>query len=149
MMIGLIKMMLPNAKIIHCVRDARDTCLSIFKQNFTTGNYRFAYDLETIGQFYLEYERLMRHWHEVLPGAIYDLSYEALTHNPEEEIRKLLAACDLDWQDSCLEFSKAGGVVRTASAYQARQPMYTSSVALWEKYQPFLQPLLDELEKPD
>lgn len=149
MMIGLIRMMLPNAKIIHCVRDARDTCLSIYKQNFTTGNYRFAYDLKTIGQFYREYEKLMRHWHEVMPGDIYDISYEALTQNPEDEIRKLVAACELDWQDNCLNFSQSEAVVKTASAFQARQPMYTSSVALWEKYQPFLQPLLDELERPD
>lgn len=90
----------------------------------------------------------MHHWHEVMPDEIYDVSYEALTHEPEAEIRKLLAACDLDWQDDCLSFDKSAGVVKTASAYQARQPMYTSSVKLWEKYQEFLQPLLDELDAP-
>ena len=88
----------------------------------------------------------MEHWHQVLPDDIYDVSYEALTHDPEVEIRKLLAACDLDWQQDCLNFSKSAGIVKTASAYQARQPMYTSSVKLWEKYQGFLQPLLDELD---
>lgn len=148
MMIGLIKIALPNAKIIHCVRDPKDTCLSIYKQNFTTGNYRFAYDLKTTGQFHKQYQCLMEHWHEVMPGEIYDVSYEALTHEPEAEIRKLLAACDLDWQDDCLSFDKSAGIVKTASAYQARQPMYTSSVKLWEKYQGFLQPLLDELDSP-
>jgi tetratricopeptide (TPR) repeat protein len=147
MMIGLIKIALPNAKIIHCVRDARDTCLSIYKQNFTTGNYRFAYDLRTVAQFHKEYELLMKHWHEVMPNAIYDVSYEALTHDPENEIRKLLAACDLDWEQACLEFDKSDGVVKTASAYQARQPMYTSSVRLWEKYGDYLKPMLDELGK--
>jgi tetratricopeptide (TPR) repeat protein len=147
MMIGLIKIALPNAKIIHCVRDARDTCLSIYKQNFTTGNYRFAYDLRTVAQFHKEYELLMKHWHEVMPDAIYDVSYEALTHDPENEIRKLLAACDLDWEQACLEFDKSDGVVKTASAYQARQPMYTSSVRLWEKYGDKLKPMLDELGK--
>ena len=147
MMIGLIKIVLPNAKIIHCVRDAKDNCLSIYKQNFTTGNYRFAYDLKTVGQFHNQYTLLMNHWHEVIPGEIYDLNYEALTQNPEVEIRKLLAACDLEWQEGCLYFDKSAGVVTTASAYQARQPMYTSSVRLWEKYQEFLQPLLDELDK--
>jgi len=146
MMIGLIKIAMPNAKIIHCVRDARDNCLSIYKQNFTTGNYRFAYDLRTVGQFHNQYQLLMKHWHEVLPGEIYDLNYEALTQNPEAEIRKLLEACDLEWQEECLNFDKSAGVVKTASAYQARQPMYTSSVMLWEKYQEFLQPLLDELD---
>lgn len=145
MMIGLIKIALPNAKIIHCVRDARDTCLSLYKQNFTTGNYRFAYDLRTVAQFHKQYQLLMQHWHEVMPGEIYDVGYEALTHDPDTEIRKLLAACDLDWQDDCLNFDRSGGVVRTASAYQARQPMYTSSVMLWEKYAEFIQPMLDEL----
>jgi tetratricopeptide (TPR) repeat protein len=146
MMIGLIKLVLPNARIIHCVRDARDTCWSIYKQNFTTGNYRFAYDLKTIGQFHIQYQALMQHWHDVMPGHIYDINYESLTHNPEDEIRKLLAACDLDWQENCLSFDKSESIVKTASAYQVRQPMYTSSVQLWEKYQPFIQPLLDELD---
>jgi len=146
MMIGLIKIALPNAKIIHCVRDAKDNCLSIYKQNFTTGNYRFAYDLKTLGQFHKQYQELMKHWHRVMPGEIYDVSYEALTHDPEVEIRNLLAACDLEWQDGCLDFDKTGGIIKTASAFQARQPIYTSSVKLWERYRDFLQPLLDELE---
>lgn len=146
MMIGLIKIALPNAKIIHCVRDAKDNCLSIYKQNFTTANYRFAYDLKAIGQFHKQYQLLMEHWHQVMPGEIYDVSYEALTHNPEIEIRKLIEACDLEWQDDCLNFDRSAGIVKTASAFQARQPMYTSSVKLWEKYQEFLQPLLDVLE---
>ena len=146
MMVGLIKIALPNAKIIHCVRDARDTCLSIFKQNFTTANYRFAYNLKTVAQFHNLYRALMRHWHETMPDTIYDISYEALTQEPEHEIRKLLAACDLEFQESCLSFDKTEAVVKTASAFQVRQPMYTSSVRLWERYQQFLGPMLDELE---
>ena len=145
MMIGLIKIALPNAKIIHCVRDAKDNCLSIFKQNFTTGNYRFAYNLKTLGQFHNQYRQLMKHWHQVMPDFIYDIEYEALTQNPEAEIRKLIAACDLEWQDNCLNFEKSAGLVKTASAFQARQPMYTSSVSLWERYEEYLKPLLDEL----
>jgi tetratricopeptide (TPR) repeat protein len=146
MMVGLIKIALPNAKIVHCVRDARDTCLSIFKQNFTTGNYRFAYNLKAVAQFHNQYRVLMRHWHETMPGAIYDISYEALTQDPEHEIRKLLSACDLEFQESCVSFNKTEAVVKTASAFQVRQPMYTSSVNLWEKYEQFLGPMLDELE---
>jgi tetratricopeptide (TPR) repeat protein len=146
MMIGLIKIALPNAKIINSVRDAKDNCLSIYKQNFTTGNYRFAYDLRTVAQFHKQYQLLMEHWHEVLPNQIYDVHYEALTQNPETEIRKLLAACDLEWQEACLNFDKSDGIVKTASAYQARQPIYTSSVKLWEKYAEFIQPMLDELK---
>jgi len=90
----------------------------------------------------------MGHWQQLLPGEIYDVSYEALTHEPAVEIRKLLEACDLEWQEDCLSFDKSAGVVKTASAFQARQPMYTSSVKLWEKYQEFLQPLLLELDSP-
>ena len=147
MMIGLIKIALPNAKIIHCVRDARDTCLSIFKQNFTTGNYRFAYHLKAVAQFHNQYRMLMEHWHQVMPGEIFDISYESLTQNPEPEIRNLLAACDLEWQDDCLKFEKSESVVKTASSFQVRQPMYTSSVMLWEKYQEFLGPMLNELHQ--
>lgn len=147
MMIGLIKIALPNARIIHCVRDAKDTCLSIYKQNFTTGNYRFAYQLKTVAQFYNQYRLLMKHWHMLMPGAIYDISYEALTQNPEYEIRQLLAACDLEWQENCVNFNQGASVVKTASSYQVRQPMYTSSIKLWEKYQEFLGPLLDELNE--
>jgi hypothetical protein len=147
MMVGLIKIALPNAKIIHCVRDAKDTCLSIFKQNFTTGNYRFAYNLKTVAQFHNQYRMLMQHWHEVMPGEIYDISYESLTRNPEHEIRALLSACDLDFQQSCVNFEKSDAIVKTASAFQVRQPMYTSSVKLWESYREFLGPMLDELEQ--
>jgi len=147
MMVGLIKIALPNAKIIHCVRDAKDTCLSIFKQNFTTGNYRFAYNLKTVAQFHKQYQMLMQHWHEVMPGEIYDISYESLTQSPEHEIRALLSACDLDFQQSCVNFEKSDAVVKTASAFQVRQPMYTSSVKLWESYREFLGPMLDELEQ--
>jgi tetratricopeptide (TPR) repeat protein len=148
MMIGLIKIALPNAKIIHCVRDARDTCLSIYKQNFATENYRFAYDLKSVGQFHNLYRVLMEHWHQTLPGDIYDIEYEALTRNPEHEIRNLLSACELEWQDSCLHFDKSEGLVKTASHYQVRQPMYTSSVQLWERYREYLGPLLEVLREP-
>lgn len=147
MMIGLIGIAFPNAKIVHCVRDARDTCLSIYRQNFTTGNYRFAYNLTSLGQFHNLYRKLMRHWHGVFPGAIYDINYESLTQNPEHEIRQLLDACGLGWQDDCLRFDKSPGIVKTASYHQVRQPMYTSSVNLWQKYAEFLQPLLDVLDE--
>lgn len=147
MMIGLIRLALPNAKIIHCVRDARDTCLSIYRQNFATGNYRFAYDLRTVGQFHNLYRKLMKHWHNVFPGAIYDIEYEALTRRPEQTIRRLLDACGLDWEQGCLDFYRSPGIVRTASFYQVRQPMYVSSVGLWENYREFLQPLLDVLQE--
>ena len=146
LMIGMIRIALPNAKIIHCVRDPRDTCLSIYKQNFTTDNYRFGYDLGTLAEFHNLYRRLMKHWDAVFPGAIVDVSYEDLTHAPEREIRRLLSACGLEWEGACLEFHRNPGVVTTASAWQVRQPMYTRSVGLWEKYGAALEPLIDRLE---
>jgi tetratricopeptide (TPR) repeat protein len=146
LMLGLIRIALPNAKIVHCVRDPRDTCLSIYRQSFTTQNYRFAYDLDSIGRFHNLYRRLMAHWHEVFPGAIYDISYESLTADPETEIRRLLEACELEWQADCLSFHQTPGLVKTASFYQVRQPMYTRSVGLWKKYEAFLEPLLEVLE---
>ncbi|MDH3923116.1 MAG: sulfotransferase [Xanthomonadales bacterium] len=149
LMIGLIRIALPHAKIVHCVRDPRDTCLSIYKQNFATENYRFAYDLKTVGQYHNLYRNLMQHWHRVLPGHIYDIEYESLTQNPEVEIRALLSACGLHWQDACLDFHQSDGLVKTASFYQVRQPMYTSSVQLWQHYEAFLEPLLNELNAPD
>lgn len=147
LMIGLIRAALPNARIIHCTRDARDTCLSIYKRNFTVANYRFAYDLKTLGQFHNLYRELMAHWQREIPGEIYDISYESLTQNPETEIRNLLEACGLDWQESCLQFHRSESVVTTASAVQVRQPMYTSSVRLWERYGEALAPMLRELER--
>jgi len=147
MQVGFIHCLLPNAKIIHCVRDARDTCLSIYRQNFATDNYRFAYDLESVARYHNLYRKLMKHWHGVFPGAIHDVHYESLVRNPEQEIRRLLEACDLEWQDSCLEFNRSPSTVKTASAYQVRQPMYRSSVNLWQKYEQFLQPMLAALEE--
>lgn len=145
LLIGLIKIALPNAKIIHCVREPRDNCLSIYKKNFTTDNYRFAYNLTTLGQFHNLYRRLMKHWHDIFPDAIYDVHYESLVSNPEPEIRKLLATCNLDWQSECLKFDKSKSTVTTASSVQVRQPMYTSSVGVWHKYQDHLQSLFDAL----
>lgn len=149
LMMGLIRLALPNARIIHCNRDARDTCLSIYKMNFTTTNYRFAYDLKSVARFYKLYEGLMAHWREVFPGEFYEVSYESLTAEPEPEIRGLLAACDLDFHEDCLQFHRSAGMVTTASAVQVRRPMYTSSVGLWRKYGDALAPLLEELGDRD
>ena len=146
LMVGLIKIALPHAKIIHCVREPRDNCLSIFKNNFTTDNYRFAFNLKAIGQFYKLYRKLMAHWHETFPGEIYKVSYESIVNDTELEIRKLIAACGLEWQDQCLKFDKSQSIVTTASAVQVRKPIYNKSVGVWRKYQDYLQPLFDALE---
>ena len=146
LMLGFIRIAFPNAKIIHCVRNAKDNCLSIFKKNFTTDNYRFAYNLKTLGQFHKLYQSLMKHWHSNFPGAIYDVEYESLIKSPEKEIKNLIAACDLNWEESCLNFHQTDAVIKTASAYQVRQPIYDTSVGLWKEYEANITDLLDELE---
>jgi tetratricopeptide (TPR) repeat protein len=145
LMVGFIKLAFPNAKIIHCVRNAKDNCLSIYKKNFTTDNYRFAYNLKTLGQFHGLYQKLMQHWHQNFPGSIYDIEYETLIKNPEAEIKKLVQVCDLEWEEACLNFHQTEAVIKTASAYQVRQPIYDTSVGLWQKYQENITELLEEL----
>lgn len=145
LMIGLIKLVFPNAVIIHCTRDPIDNCLAIFKKNFTTDNYRFGYNLKTLGQFHLLYQDLMAHWHETFPNTIYDISYEALVENPELEIKSLIEKCDLQWQNQCLNFNKTKSIVKTASDFQVRQPIYKTSVELWKHYEPHLKELISTL----
>lgn len=139
--IGLIKLALPNAKIIHCKRAPMDNCLSIFKTYFPGNVHEYSCDLTELGEYYLLYERLMEHWHTVLPGFIYDIRYEDLVGDQENQSRALISHCGLDWDDACLEFYKTKRAVRTASVTQVRTPMYNSSVALWKRYEQELAPL--------
>ncbi|MBF0382037.1 MAG: tetratricopeptide repeat protein [Magnetococcales bacterium] len=142
--IGIIRMLLPHAKIIHSVRCAEDTCFSIFRENFKQF-HPYAYDLTELGQYYRLYTKMMAHWHALFPGAIYDIHYENLTLNQEDETKKLLKYCGLPWDDNCLKFYKTSRNVRTASNYQVRQPMYTSSINGWKPFKKQLKPLIDAL----
>lgn len=143
--VGLIHLMLPNAKIIHVRRNPIDTCLSCFVQLFQ-GQMEFSYDLSELGRYYVDYERLMEHWREVLPSdAIFEVSYEDIVADQEAQARRLIEHCGLDWNDACLEFYKNKRTVRTASVAQVRQPTYKSSVERWRRYEGFLRPLLDTL----
>ena len=142
--IGMIKLMLPNAKIIHSVRSPEDTCLSIFKQNFI-GTHDYAYDMTELGQYYRLYSDIMNHWHTQFPGVIYDIKYEHLIANQEDETRKLLKFCNVEWDDNCLNFHKTARDVHTASNVQVRQSIYSSSVAGWRRYEKQLQPLTNAL----
>lgn len=146
--IGLILTLFPNARIIHCRRDPRDTCFSIFGLDFG-GDHFYAYDQVNLGRYYRQYERLMNHWHNMAPGSILDVQYEALIADQETETRRLLEFCGLDWDPNCLDFHKTDRTVRTWSYNQVRQPIYKSSVARWRKFEPFLKPLLDELDVLD
>ena len=145
LLIGLIKLAFPNAKIIHCKRSPIDNCLSIYKKNFTTDNYRFAYNLKTIGQFYNIQDKLMSHWYDLFPSEIYTLNYEDLIQNPEKIIQDLIMSCDLEWEENCLNFHKTKSIVTTASAFQVRQPIYKTSIELWKKYEQNLSSLITEL----
>ena len=144
-LIGMIRLMLPKAIIIHCCRDPLDTCLSIFKSYFSaSGNY-YAYDLGELGRYYTLYRDLMDHWHRVLPGFIYDIHYEDLVANQEGQTRALLSHCGLEWDDACLDFHRTDRPVRTASAVQVRRPIYTDSIQSWKRYENWIEPLLDAM----
>jgi len=141
---GVIALSLPGAKIVHCRRDAMDTCLSNFEHLFP-GGQEFTYDQGELGRYYVLYARLMDHWRAVLGGRIFDLDYEALVADPEPVMRELLEFCGLGWQDACLDFHKTDRVVRTASAGQVRQPLYASAIKRWKRYEKHLGPLLEAL----
>lgn len=144
--IGLIHAMLPHAKIIHVSRHPVDNCLSCFTKQFSHNSLPFSYDLAELGKYYVDYTRLMAHWRRVLPeGAFLDVRYEELVADNEAQARRLIEYCGLEWNDACLEFHKTKRAVRTASVTQVRQPIYTSSVERWRKYEAYLKPLLDEL----
>jgi tetratricopeptide (TPR) repeat protein len=142
---GLIHLSLPNAPIIHTVRDPVDTCLSCFSKLFT-GELNYTYDLAELGRYYRQYQLLMAHWKRVLPaGRILDVCYEDLVEDVEGHARRIVAHCGLEWDPRCLSFQENDRPVRTASATQVRQPVYKSAVGRWRPYRAFLGPLLQEL----
>jgi len=145
--IGLIRQAFPNARIIHCVRDARDTCLSCYFKDFH-GEHPYAYDLAALGQYYHLYQKIMQHWQSVSGLPFHTLEYEQLVSNQEIETRRLLEFCGLDWDARCLDFHNSGRFVQTASYNQVRQPMYRSSLSRWKHYEQHLGPLLSALN-PD
>jgi len=143
--VGMIRLMFPQARIIHCMRDPVDTCVSIFKQ-FFGGTHNYAYDLSELGQYYCLYRGLMAHWNRVLPGYIYNLSYESLVADQENETRQLLAYCGLPWDAACLSFYDSERSVKTASLSQVRRPMYKGSIQKWRRYEQHLGPLIAALK---
>ena len=148
--IGMISKLLPNAKIIHCKRNPVANCLSIYKTYFGAKNsHLYAYNLKELAHYHNLYEDLMAHWRKVLPNRFYEVSYEKLTSNQEQESRQLIQYCGLEWQDACLDFYKTDRKVKTASALQVRQPMHNQSVGLWKRYGDVLKPLLDDLYIPE
>ncbi len=145
---GLIHLALPNAKIIHSVRDPVDTCISCFSKLFSA-EQNHTYDLAELGRYYQRYARLMAHWHRVLPAqAILDVRYEDVVGDLEGQARRIVAYCGLPWDERCLSFHETERPVRTASATQVRQPIYTGAIGRWRRYAEDLAPLLAALERP-
>ena len=153
--IGLLHLILPNAKIINAKRHPLDTCLGTYKQLFARG-ISFSYELEELGEYYLQYQRLMDHWDAVLPGKVLHVQYEDVVADLESQTRRILDHCGLPWDEKCLQFYETQRDVRTASSEQVRQPIYSSSVDLWRHYESHLAELIDiiesellKLRKPD
>jgi hypothetical protein len=144
-LLGLIAILFPNAKILHCTRDPMDTCLSCFTHNFADA-HGYNADLRTLGQYYTCYSNLMDHWHDVLPGRIIDSSYEYLVGDQEVASRRIIDALDLPWDDACLSFYDTKRMVLTPSQWQVRQKMYATSIRKWENYAQHLKPLQDAID---
>jgi tetratricopeptide (TPR) repeat protein len=142
--LGFIAMLLPGAKIIHCRRQPMDSCFSCYTQHFTSP-MPFATKLENLGHYYQGYERIMTHWHEVLPLEILDVAYEDMVESHEEKTREILDFCGLEWDEACLQFHLTERTVKTASTWQVRQPLYSSSVSRWRRYEGHLAPLKEAL----
>jgi Tfp pilus assembly protein PilF len=142
-LLGLIHLALPNAKLICLRRDPMDTCLSNFRQLFAVDfkPYQYNYNLLDCGRYYLLFDRLMRHWQTVMPGAVHEVCYEALVADPEHVSRELLQHCGLRWEEQCLDFHQRSNSVATPSAVQVKQQIYTHSVNRWQRYGDALRPL--------
>ena len=135
--IGLIKILFPNAIIIHCSRNPKDNCLSLYK-NFFEGGLNFSYNQKELATYYKLYLDLMNFWLNLFPDSIYEVNYERLINNPKDEINKMINFCGLNWEDDCMQFHNNKTPIKTMSTAQARKPIYKSSVNSFEKFSPFL-----------
>ena len=142
--LGLIAVLLPRARIVHCRREAMDVCLSNYIQQFAYGHH-YSYDLGDVAAYYRGYERLMSHWREVLPLRMHEVHYEQLVADQEGESRKLIDFCGLPWDEGCLVYYKSRRTVRTASHWQVRQPIYQHSAQRWKRYEKHLGQLKSDL----
>lgn len=144
---GIYARALPEGRMVVLRRDPRDNCLSIYKNRFAGASHLYSTDLEALAHQYLEFLAVQNYWREKAPDSFYEIRYEALIENPEEETRRLIDYCGLEWEDSCLEFYKNKRQVKTLSAFQVRQKLYSSSVGAWKNYEEELQPLIRILDE--
>jgi len=147
--LGFIRILFPNAKIIHCSRNLKDTALSIYKNAFDINSIVWSNWQEDLVQYIHIYLNLMKFWEEKIPDYIYNLNYEKLINNPKEQIEKLLNFCELNWEEDCLNYNKKTAAIKTVSATQARKPIYKTSLNSYEKYYNYLDMFkkIEELEK--
>ena len=143
--IGLIKTLFPDARIIHCQRNPLDNCISIFFQYFAT--FKASFELTELGQYYLQYQRLMAHWQNLFPGEIFNVQYEDLVMDQETVSKQLIDYLGLDWDEKCVDFHNNERNVMSPSNIQVRQPMYKSSMNRWKRYENQLRPLIDVLQQ--
>jgi hypothetical protein len=143
--IGLIQLILPNAKIIDARRHPMAGCFSAYKQLFAQGQ-AFTYELNDLGHYYRHYVKVMDHWDRVLPGRVLRVHYEEMVAAPEVQIRRLLNHCGLSFEPQCLKFYETERAVRTPSSEQVRQPIYTESLYQWRHFEAHLDPLKKALE---
>ena len=138
--IGLIHLILPNAKIIDARRHPMACCFSGFKQHFAEGQ-EFTYGLEQVGTYYKDYVALMDHWDAVLPGQILRVQYEDVVADIDTQLQRILDYLDLPFEQACLDFHKTKRSVKTASSEQVRQPIFKSGLEQWRNFEPWLEPL--------
>ena len=142
---GLLQIILPNAKIINARRHPLDSSFGSYKQLFASGQ-PFSYDLCELGEYYIEYQRLMDHWHAVIPGKVLDVNYEDVVADLDTQVKRILDYCELPFEEACLRFHETDRAVKTASSEQVRKPIYASSVNLWKNYEPYIDELIEILE---
>jgi hypothetical protein len=142
--IGLIHLILPNARIVDARRHPMSCCFSAFKQHFARGQ-RFSYSLDELGRYYRDYVELTAHFDAVLPGRVHRVVYERMVDETESEVRRLLDYCGLPFEEGCLRFYENERAVRTASSEQVRQPIYRDALEQWTHFEPWLGALAPHL----
>jgi len=142
--VGLIQLILPNAKVINARRHPFDSCLGGYKQLFAKGQH-FTYDMTDLAAYYRQYDETMKHWHRVLPGKVLDVHYEETVTDLEAQVRRILAHCGLPFEEACVRFHENTRAVKTASSEQVRQPIYTGALGYWRRYDRHLDTWKQEL----
>ena len=144
-LIGMLHLILPNARVINARRHPLDSCLGCYKQLFAKGQ-NFTYDMEDLAHYYRNYDTVIRHWHEVLPGKVLDVHYEETVTDLEKQVRRILDHCGLPFEEECVHFHETDRAVKTASSEQVRQPIYTGALGTWRNYQQHLGLWIDDLD---